>query len=133
MPDSYSWIANTTSESAAQGGSGAWLARLGLGIFGLAVLGLAWGHPSWEPAAKFAHIGFGFLMTATAVASTRPWVAGVPFNVTEDQIHSFAATAMGFAFAFGILAVALGERRSGRPIRPLDISQSLPPSSSLCR
>ena len=121
MPDSYSWIANTTSDSAAQGVSGAWLARLGLGAFGLAVLAIAWSHPSWVPAARFAHIGFGILLTVTAVASTRPWVAGTPFDAAEDQIHSIAATAMGFAFAFGILAVVLGDRRSGRPIRPLDI------------
>ena len=60
-------------------------------------------------------------MMVTAVASTKPWSAGTPFDAVEDQVHSFAATAMGFAFAFGILAVVLGDRRSGRPIRPLDI------------
>lgn len=121
MPDSYSWIVNTTSDSAAQGLSGAWLARLGLGTFGLAVLALAWNQPSWTPAARYSHIGFGILMTVTAVASTKPWVAGVPFDAAEDQIHSFAATAMGFAFAFGIVGVVLGNRGSRRPIRALDV------------
>ncbi|CAN5787182.1 hypothetical protein BH23ACT4_BH23ACT4_02810 [soil metagenome] len=121
MPDSYSWMVNTTSESAAQGVSGAWLARFGLGAFGLAVLVIAWSHPSWPPVARSAHIGFGVLMTVTAVASTRPWVAGISFRVVEDQIHSFAATGMGFAFAIGILAVVLGERRSGRLIRLSDV------------
>jgi hypothetical protein len=121
MPDSYSWIVNTTSESAAQGVSGAWLARVGLGTFGLAVLALAWNHPLWPPAARYTHIGFGVLMTVTAVASTKPWVAGVPFDAVEDQIHSSAATAMGFAFAFGIVAVVLGNRASRRPIRALDV------------
>lgn len=121
MPDSYSWIVNTTSESAAQGVSGAWLARLGLGAFGLAVLALAWSHKSWVPAAKYSHLGFGFLMLVAAVASARPWIDGSPFDVAEDQVHSIAATAMGFAFAFGIFAVVLGERRSGGPIRPLDL------------
>lgn len=121
MPESYSWVAHTTSESAAQGLSGAWLARLGLGTFGFAVLALAWSHPSWTPAARFAHFGFGALITVTAVASTRPWVAGIPFDVAEDKIHSFAATAMGFAFAFGILAVVLGARNSRRPMRRVDL------------
>lgn len=121
MPDSYSWIVNTTSESAAQGVSGAWLARLGLGTFGLAVLALAGSHRLWSPAARYTHIGFGVLMTVTAVASTKPWVAGVPFDAAEDQIHSFAATAMGFAFAFGIVLVVLGKRGSIRPIRALDV------------
>lgn len=121
MPDSYSWIANTTSESAAQGVGGAWLARLGLGAFGLTVLALAWSHPTWEPAARFAHIGFGIMMTVTSVASTRAWVPGAPFDPAEDLVHSFAATAMGFAFAFGIVAVVLRDRRLRIPIRPLDI------------
>jgi hypothetical protein len=35
----------------------------------------------------------------TASASARPWFSGLPFYTVEDQIHSFAATAMGFAFA----------------------------------
>jgi hypothetical protein len=60
-------------------------------------------------------------MTVTAVASTRPWFAGAPFDAAADQIHSLAATAMGFAFAFGILAVVLGNRSSRRPIRVVDV------------
>lgn len=57
-------------------------------------------------------------MTVTAMASAKPWLAGVPFDAAEDRIHSFAATAMGFAFALGILAVVLGHRGS---IRGLDL------------
>jgi hypothetical protein len=38
MPESYSWVVHTTSESAAQGVNGAWLARLGFVAFGFAVL-----------------------------------------------------------------------------------------------
>ena len=41
MPAGYSWVSQTTSESAAQGLSGAWLARLGFLLFGLSVLLLA--------------------------------------------------------------------------------------------
>jgi hypothetical protein len=41
MPTSYSWVAHTTSESAAQGVPGAWLARLGFVTFGFAVLAVA--------------------------------------------------------------------------------------------
>ncbi|HET9901772.1 MAG TPA: hypothetical protein VFR46_12025 [Actinomycetes bacterium] len=41
MPDDYSWIGHTTSESAAQGVSGAWLARLGFLLFGLSAIWLA--------------------------------------------------------------------------------------------
>ena len=41
MPAGYSWVSQTTSESAAQGVQGAWLARLGFLLFGLSVILLA--------------------------------------------------------------------------------------------
>ena len=41
LPDGYSWIHDGVSESAAQGIAGAWLARLGFVLFGLAVVALA--------------------------------------------------------------------------------------------
>jgi hypothetical protein len=48
MPPSYSWISHTMSESAAQGVSGAWLARLGFLLLGLSVMALAFAAtPDW--------------------------------------------------------------------------------------
>jgi TRAP-type C4-dicarboxylate transport system permease small subunit len=41
LPTSYSWVAHTTSESAAQGVPGSWLARVGFLVFGAAVLATA--------------------------------------------------------------------------------------------
>ena len=41
MPSGYSWVSNTTSESAAQRVHGAWLGRMGLWMFGLSVLSAA--------------------------------------------------------------------------------------------
>jgi hypothetical protein len=38
MPADYSWVSNTTSESAAQGVQGAWMARLGFVLFGMSVI-----------------------------------------------------------------------------------------------
>lgn len=40
-PAGYDFVRHTTSESAAQGLAGAWVARLGFVVFGLAVLWLA--------------------------------------------------------------------------------------------
>jgi hypothetical protein len=45
--------------------------------------------------------------------STRPWIAG-SYDRTEDALHSVAATAMGFAFAAGVVAAALHTGRRGR-------------------
>jgi hypothetical protein len=111
MPESYSWLSHTTSESAAQGVEGAWLARLGFLSFGLGVIWLASpvrGH--WDRLGSAFHRSFGLLMVATAVFSHRPFEAGSTFDRTEDLLHSVAATAMGFAFAFGV-AVVLFKRR----------------------
>lgn len=121
MPASYSSIANTTSESAAQGVEYAWVARLGFLTFGLAVLWLASGlRRSWGRATRWFHVAFGVLMIATAAFSHRSWVAGAQFDWVEDALHSFTATAMGFAFSFGVLARFLQRGRQGEPGRALD-------------
>lgn len=118
MPASYSWVAHTTSESAAQGVDGAWLARLGFLVFGLAVLGLCVvAQRRWSGLATVMHGGFGVLMLAATAFSARSWEAGVPFDQVEDLLHSVAATAMGFAFALGVLAVASGGWRHRRMVR----------------
>lgn len=115
MPEGYSWVIHTTSESAAQGIEGAWVARLGFLAFGLAViwlstaLGLAWAR-----GVVWLHLAFGVLMTSTAAFSHRPWVAGVSFDPVEDGLHSFTATAMGFAFAIGVLLRLLQRQGPGR-------------------
>ena len=108
MPDGYSWILHSTSESAAQGLTGAWVARLGFVLFGLGVLWLvaspvrAWG--TW---ASLVHGCFGVMMLGTAAFSHRPWLPDIPFDPIEDLLHSATATGMGFAFAVGVVLVAL--------------------------
>jgi hypothetical protein len=114
MPPSYSWISHTTSESAAQGVSGAWLARLGFLLLGLFVMALAFAAaPDWGPWSAVLHYAFGAFMAAAAVFSTRVWIGG-PYDRIEDALHSVAATAMGFAFAAGVAAAALHAGRRAR-------------------
>lgn len=121
MPSSYSSLANTTSESAAQGVEYAWVARLGFLAFGLAVLWLAAAlRHSWARGVQWLHMAFGVLMIATAAFSHRSWVVGAQFDPVEDALHSFTATAMGFAFSFGVLARLLQRGRQGEPGRAFD-------------
>jgi len=121
MPSSYSWVVNTTSESAAQGVEGAWLARIGLALFGLAVLAI-WRVVAdrWGRGGRIALASFGVLMLVTAVFSVRPWGEGAVYNEFEDLIHSLAATVMGFAFALGVFAVAVKRSAVTMPRRALD-------------
>lgn len=121
MPTDYSWTAHFVSESAAQGVEGAWLARLGFFLFGMGVLWLApkqrgeWGR--W--ATRF-HRSFGVFMIAAAVFSTRPWDPRMPYDPTEDLLHSIAATGLGFSFTFGVVAIVIRRMNDELPVRWFD-------------
>lgn len=121
MPATYSWLRHTTSESAAQGVPGAWLARLGFLMFGLVVGWLAARRQiRWSPLTRAALGAFGVFMTAAAAFSTRPWWAGAGFDPQEDLLHSIAATTMGVAFALGLAARAV-QRAQDRVGLALDV------------
>jgi hypothetical protein len=120
VPGDYRGVSQSISESAGQGVSGAWVARAGFVLFGLGVIWIAatlkdrWGR--WGTA---LHSAFGVLMVTTAAFSHKPWRAGIPFDATEDVLHSVAATLMGFAFAIGVIAVVLHRRPRRQPTDPL--------------
>ena len=121
MPDSYSLLLHGTSESAAQGVEGAWMARLGFLLLGFAVLWLAGvALPRWGRWASIAHRWFGVWMIAAAAFSTRPWVESAPFDPTEDLLHTVAASAMGIGFMVGVALAALQRSRTGGRVRWLD-------------
>jgi hypothetical protein len=123
MPASYSWVAHTTSESAAQGVPGAWLARGGFLSFGASVVTIAYAaRGRWGPWAVGLHATFGLLLVAAGTFSARPWDGQVPFSELEDLLHSVAATAMGFAFAVGVTVVALERWRRDGGWRVLDLA-----------
>ena len=104
MSAGYDWVRHTTSESAAQGLAGACVARLGFVAFGLAVLWMAAGAArSWGRGAVWMHAAFGVCIVGTAAFSHMPWWEGAVFDPVEDLLHSVTATAMGFAFVFGVL------------------------------
>ncbi len=121
MPESYSWIAHTTSESASQGTEGAWMARSGFLLFGLAVVIITSSRVRvWDLVAIISHRLFGVLMIATAVFSSRSWIVGAAYDRVEDFLHSLTASAMGFAFAFGVFARLVSRERANRSYRALD-------------
>lgn len=121
MPEGYSWISNTTSESAAQGIAGAWVARLGFLAFGFAVLGSVAVSAWWGLGARCAHAGFGVCMIGAAAFSTRYPDPSMPYVEVEDLIHSVAATVMGFFFAAGVAMVAYRWIRAEGRVRIVDV------------
>jgi hypothetical protein len=120
MPQSYSWVRHSVSESAGQGVPDAWIARLGFLLLGFAVLLLAgiaasrWGH-----AATALFRAYGVAMIATAAFAHRPWL-DVPFDAFEDSLHSLTATAVGFTFTVGVVLVAIGRGGGATAARTFD-------------
>ena len=116
MPDSYSWVEHGTSESAAQGIDGAWVARTGFIFFGLAVLWLAkLRSTAWGPLATLLHLVFGVSMFAVAAFSTKPWEDGAVYVDSEDLLHGTFASVMGFSFIAGVATLMV--LRRNRSIR----------------
>jgi hypothetical protein len=122
MPESYSWLADSVSESAGQGVERAWLARAGLLLYGFAVLlltGLAafrWGR--WG---TLLHGIFGVCIIAAAVYAARPWDPTMPYVEFEDLLHSIAASVMGPAFAIGVAVVSARRPLEVKLVRLLDL------------
>ena len=121
LPASYSWIAQGTSESAAQGLKNAWIARLGFLFFGFAVI---WLNPlarkRWGPWGTILLGIFGVFMVAAAAFSNRPWLPNVARDDFEDLLHSVAATGMGIAFAGGVVAVGIRRQAPSIAVRAFD-------------
>jgi hypothetical protein len=121
MPDSYSWVEHTTSESAAQGVPGAWVARAGFVAFGVGVAAITWrSRRVWNPLTVIAHAGFAVCMVGAAVFSTRSWL-DVPFDETQDALHSLAASTIGFSFVLGVVSSLFDRAGSRRSIRVVDV------------
>ena len=119
MPDSYSVIEHSISESAAQGVEGAWLARLGFLLLGFAVLTLAAiAGRRWGTWGRLVHRFYGISMIGAAAFAHMPW-EDVPYDQFEDFLHTVAAYGVGFAFTGGVLIVAL--RRGSGPVRIFDL------------
>lgn len=120
LPDSYDWVSMGTSESAAQGVQGAWVARTGFVILGLAVLGaVALCRRRWGPIPALLHGCFGLGLVLVAVFSHAPWEPGATVDLTEDRLHSVAASVVGFSFVAGVALTAALRPRAHRTRRRL--------------
>lgn len=119
MPDSYSIIEHSVSESAGQGVEGAWLARFGFLFLGFAVLLIASRAEHWGAWGRLAHRVYGVAMIATATFAHMPW-EDIPYDAFEDTLHSAAASLVGFSFTVGVLVVALRRPAGQRSAIVLD-------------
>jgi hypothetical protein len=106
MPDGYSWIEHSVSESAAQGLEDAWVARLGFLLLAFSVVVLAKAAAlRWGRLGRLIHTIYGLCMVGVAAFSHLPW-REVPGDRFEDLLHSIAAFGVGMAFIVGVLVVS---------------------------
>lgn len=126
MPEGYSWIALSISESAAQAQRHGWIARLSFLCFGAAVLLLSLSlRGRWPRLTYWCHLVFAASMFGAAAFSHSPWQPGAPDDPVEDFLHSVFASGMGFAFCAGVLARLL-QRGPGAALgRSLDVAALL--------
>lgn len=119
MPDSYSIMTHSISESAAQGVEGAWLARLGFVLFGSSVGALSLAKRGvWSPWARLAHLLFAGFIIGAAIFSHMPW-EDIPYDETHDAVHSTMAFGVGMSFTVGVVLVAINPGRAS-PRRAFD-------------
>jgi Protein of unknown function (DUF998) len=111
MPPGYSGVSHTTSESAAQGVDGAWLARTGFVLFGLSVILLATSRRQrWGSWATALHAGFGALLIAVAAS------VAVPLGMAAQPDVEGELQRLMFVVAYAWYgAEAVRATRDGRP------------------
>lgn len=119
MPPSYSRISQTTSESAAQGGSGAWLARLSFLLFGLSAMALAFTGTRRRRCTRAARARVrGLAVDVVAVATTVVVplaMSGWPADDGALQRIMFAVAYVRYATAAVRILCGSATRRNGSP------------------
>lgn len=114
MPDSYSWLEHTISESGAQGLDYAWLVTVGVLLTSSSVfiLSVAAGE-GWNRRVKAAFLFYAVALVGSAFLQEAPWEE-IPHNETEAYLHTFFTFWAGVGFAFGILFLSRSRERSAK-------------------
>jgi len=96
--DGYSVFKNTTSQLGAQNAPNAWVMNMVFFLLGAACILEAWLHLRnfWFQKVILTIFGLGLIFIA--FFQHAPITGSIPFNSLEDEIHSFFANVIGFAF-----------------------------------
>ncbi len=121
LDSTYSTMTNSLSEAGGQGVMGGWVARTGFVLFGFGVLlTIERSHHRWGRPATGLHLVFGVCLLLVAAYSARSWLPAAGYDRAEDMLHSVAATAMGIAYALGVVATAGRRWANDQPQRRYD-------------
>lgn len=118
MAESYSWIANTVSESGAQGVQGAWLFRTGVLMTAAATVSLvAAARDDIPTSSKRALTLYALALVAAAAFPEKPWFDG-SHNEIVAGLHTLAAFNAGLWFGVGVFTAS--RHRSSSAARRYD-------------
>lgn len=113
--ENYSLLKNTTSHLGAQNTQNAWVMNITFVLLGAACIIEAWINlqPYWFQKVFLTIFGAGLIMIA--IYQHAPITEGIPYSVSEDNMHSFFATVVGFSFtSFAISAVFIEQSKIRR-------------------
>lgn len=102
----YSIAQNTTSQLGAQNTPNAWIMNLIFVILGLASIAAGWNLLRGYWLQRITLAVFGLSLVFTAFYHHAPLNRTLKFNIKEDKLHSFFASATGFSFI--LFAFAMG-------------------------
>lgn len=100
----FSSIADTTSELAGQNMPGAWIMRAGFFLYGASALWAAANRLTADPLRHLPVVLFGLGLIGAAIWSSHGIDPALGVDWDEDWMHSFLASALGFAFALACSA-----------------------------
>lgn len=111
IPDTYSPIEHTISESGGQGVPGAWMARSGVVLAACAVMIMAsQAGPIWSRTAKRWIWVYSVALVMLAVFPESPWHGG-SHQATVATMHSVAGVVAAISFIMAVVAVSQSSRR----------------------
>ncbi|MGB7861311.1 MAG: DUF998 domain-containing protein [Acidimicrobiia bacterium] len=107
VPDTYSVVAHTLSESGGQGVDGAWVFRLGLIFAASAVVTItSTARAVWSPTARWWMNTYAFGVVLLAIFPESPFDPG-PYNEMVQTLHTASGAIAAIAFILGIATVSI--------------------------
>ena len=110
--ESYSIIKNTTSHLGAQNAPNGWIMNLTFICLGLGSLLSGWNYLKGYFFHRIVLSVFSLALILAAFFQHAPIEAGIPFNETEDNLHSVLASITGFAFTLFAISSAFIVRKT---------------------
>ncbi|QUH26203.1 DUF998 domain-containing protein [Serpentinicella alkaliphila] len=114
--EGYEIAKNTTSQLGAQNTPNSWIMNVTFCILGIGTIVEAHIHLKRYWVHKILLTLFGLGLISTGIFQHAPIIDGIPYSLTEDKLHSLAASVVGFSFTMFAFSTAFIEKNNKRRI-----------------